>query len=178
DSTIDGAIFAASLMHAVELVDRAIAEPVEGTVITVLRCAAEKAEHTARQPDPVAAQCYERHMTTQCRACRLGLEHCHGALIHHSFSSAIAAEPELARRRYAVVRQVPALRERADDLPSFQLSHTTTLCPGNPLGVKGCGEAGAIGSSAAVINAITDAIGNNKLEMPATPDRVWHAIQG
>ena len=67
---------------------------------------------------------------------------------------------------------------RADDLPSFKLSHTTTLCPGNPLGVKGCGEAGAIGSSAAVINAITDAIGNNKLEMPATPDRVWHAIHG
>jgi aerobic carbon-monoxide dehydrogenase large subunit len=67
---------------------------------------------------------------------------------------------------------------RADDLPSFSLSHTTTLCPGNPLGIKGCGEAGAIGASAAVINAITDAIGNNKLEMPATPDRVWHAIHG
>ena len=67
---------------------------------------------------------------------------------------------------------------RADDLPSFNLSHTTTLCPGNPLGVKGCGEAGAIGASAAVINAITDAIGNNGLEMPATPDRVWHAIHG
>jgi carbon-monoxide dehydrogenase large subunit len=67
---------------------------------------------------------------------------------------------------------------RADDLPSFKLSHTPTLCPSNPLGVKGCGEAGAIGSSAAVINAITDAIGNNRLEMPATPDRVWHAIQG
>ena len=67
---------------------------------------------------------------------------------------------------------------RADDLPSFKLSHTPTLCPGNPLGVKGCGEAGAIGASAAVINAITNAIGNNKLEMPATPDRVWHAIHG
>jgi carbon-monoxide dehydrogenase large subunit len=67
---------------------------------------------------------------------------------------------------------------RADDLPSFKLSHTTTLCPGNPLGVKGCGEAGAIGASAAVINAITDAIGNNNLDMPATPDRVWHAIHG
>jgi carbon-monoxide dehydrogenase large subunit len=65
---------------------------------------------------------------------------------------------------------------RADDLPSFKLSHTTTLCPGNPLGVKGCGEAGAIGSSAAVINAITDAIGNNAMEMPATPDRVWRAM--
>ncbi|HWV95649.1 MAG TPA: xanthine dehydrogenase family protein molybdopterin-binding subunit [Xanthobacteraceae bacterium] len=66
---------------------------------------------------------------------------------------------------------------RADDVPSYKLQHTTTLCPGNPLGVKGCGEAGAIGASAAVINAITDAIGNNKLDMPATPDRVWHAIQ-
>ena len=65
---------------------------------------------------------------------------------------------------------------RADDLPSFQLSHTTTLCPGNPLGIKGCGEAGAIGASAAVINAITDAIGKNNLEMPATPDRVWRTI--
>ena len=66
---------------------------------------------------------------------------------------------------------------RADDVPSYKLQHTTTLCPGNPLGVKGCGEAGAIGASAAVINAITDAIGNNSLEMPATPDRVWHAIR-
>jgi aerobic carbon-monoxide dehydrogenase large subunit len=67
---------------------------------------------------------------------------------------------------------------RADDLPSFNLSHTTTLCPGNPLGVKGCGEAGAIGAAAAVINAITDAIGTEKIEMPATPARVWAAIQG
>ncbi|WP_454642249.1 xanthine dehydrogenase family protein molybdopterin-binding subunit [Bradyrhizobium liaoningense] len=65
---------------------------------------------------------------------------------------------------------------RADDVPSFNLSHTTTLCPGNPLGIKGCGEAGAIGASAAVINAITDAIGKNTLEMPATPDRVWRTI--
>jgi carbon-monoxide dehydrogenase large subunit len=66
---------------------------------------------------------------------------------------------------------------RADDVPSYKLQHTTTLCPGNPLGVKGCGEAGAIGASAAVINAITDAIGNNHLDMPATPDKVWHAIR-
>ena len=66
---------------------------------------------------------------------------------------------------------------RADDLPLFKPSHHRPW-PGNPLGVKGCGEAGAIGASAAVINAITDAIGNNKLEMPATPDRVWHAIHG
>ena len=45
-------------------------------------------------------------------------------------------------------------------------------------GYKGCGEGGAIGATPAVINAITDAIGNNKLEMPASPDRVWHAIHG
>ena len=65
---------------------------------------------------------------------------------------------------------------RADDLPSFQISHQNTPCPGNPLGIKGCGEAGAIGSPPAVINAITDAIGNNDLLMPATPERVWAAI--
>ncbi|WP_077967935.1 xanthine dehydrogenase family protein molybdopterin-binding subunit [Ensifer adhaerens] len=65
---------------------------------------------------------------------------------------------------------------RADDLPSFQVSTSNTPCPGNPLGVKGCGEAGAIGSPPALINAITDAIGNNALTMPATPHKVWAAI--
>lgn len=65
---------------------------------------------------------------------------------------------------------------RADDLPSFQVSHQNTPCPGNPLGIKGCGEAGAIGSPPALINAITDAIGNNDLTMPATPQKVWAAI--
>ena len=44
----------------------------------------------------------------------------------------------------------------------IKLPGMTTLCPGNPLGIKGCGEAGAIGGSAAVINAIADAIGKNK----------------
>ena len=59
---------------------------------------------------------------------------------------------------------------RAGDLPSFDdVDHQCTPCPGNPLGIKGCGEAGAIGSPPAVINAITDAIGNNDLTMPATP---------
>jgi carbon-monoxide dehydrogenase large subunit len=66
---------------------------------------------------------------------------------------------------------------RADDLPSYTVSHETTICPGNPLGIKGCGEAGAIGSPPAVINAITNAIGNNDLSMPATPSKVWAAIQ-
>lgn len=65
---------------------------------------------------------------------------------------------------------------RADDLPSYTVTHTTTVCPSNPVGIKGCGEAGAIGSPPAVINAITNAIGNNDLEMPATPEAVWRAI--
>ncbi|MAP18006.1 MAG: carbon monoxide dehydrogenase [Aurantimonas sp.] len=65
---------------------------------------------------------------------------------------------------------------RAWDLPMFDVSTNETLCPGNPLGMKGCGEAGAIGSPPAVINAITDAIGNNDLTMPATPQKVWRAL--
>lgn len=66
---------------------------------------------------------------------------------------------------------------RADDLPSYNVNHASTVCPNNPLGMKGCGEAGAIGSPPAVINAITDAIGNNDLAMPATPLAVWKALQ-
>ncbi len=66
---------------------------------------------------------------------------------------------------------------RAADVPSFQVSHHETLCPNNPLGMKGCGEAGAIGSPPAIINAITDAIGNNDLSMPATPEKVWRAMR-
>ena len=66
---------------------------------------------------------------------------------------------------------------RADDLPSFKVSTSNTPCPSNPLGIKGCGEAGAIGSPPAVMNAITDAIGNNDLTMPATPQKVWAALQ-
>ena len=67
---------------------------------------------------------------------------------------------------------------RAADVPSFQVSTSNTPCPGNPLGIKGCGEAGAIGSPPAVINAITDAIGSNDLTMPATSEKVWAARQG
>ncbi|MDX8521221.1 xanthine dehydrogenase family protein molybdopterin-binding subunit [Mesorhizobium dulcispinae] len=65
---------------------------------------------------------------------------------------------------------------RADDLPSFKVSTSNTPCPGNPLGVKGCGEAGAIGSPPAVINAITDALGVVDIAMPASPSTVWSAI--
>lgn len=67
---------------------------------------------------------------------------------------------------------------RADDLPSFNVQTAAgTPCTHNPLGVKGCGEAGAIGSPAAVINAICDAIGVKDLPMPATPCTVWTAMQ-
>ncbi|MBE3638685.1 xanthine dehydrogenase family protein molybdopterin-binding subunit [Mangrovicoccus algicola] len=67
---------------------------------------------------------------------------------------------------------------RADDVPFYTITHNATVCPGNPLGMKGCGEAGAIGSPPAVINAVTDAIGTNDLSMPATPMKVWQALAG
>ncbi len=69
---------------------------------------------------------------------------------------------------------------RADDLPSFRVGTKETPCTHNPLGVKGCGEAGAIGAPAAVMNAIVDALaplGVRDVEMPATSERVWRAIQ-
>jgi aerobic carbon-monoxide dehydrogenase large subunit len=67
---------------------------------------------------------------------------------------------------------------RADDLPAYKLGFTVTPCPSNPMGVKGCGEAGAIASPPAVINAVTDALGVKEFDMPATPARVWQALQG
>jgi len=66
---------------------------------------------------------------------------------------------------------------RADNLPVMKIGMTVTKCPSNPLGIKGCGEAGAIASPAAVINAITDAIGTEAIAMPATPSAVWVALQ-
>jgi len=66
---------------------------------------------------------------------------------------------------------------RASDVPMFQVDTRSTPCTHNPLGVKGCGEAGAIGAPAAVINAICDAIGVKDVEMPATSERVWRAIR-
>jgi len=69
---------------------------------------------------------------------------------------------------------------RADDVPSYQLETRVTACTHNPLGVKGCGEAGAIGAPAALMNAITDALqvyGINDLPMPASPQTVWNTIQ-
>ena len=65
---------------------------------------------------------------------------------------------------------------RADDLPSFAVDTTVTPCTHNPLGAKGCGEAGAIGSPAAIINAVTDALKVKDIAMPASPERVWRAV--
>ncbi len=67
---------------------------------------------------------------------------------------------------------------RADDLPDFQVDTTVTPCTHNPLGVKGCGEAGAIGSPAAIMNAVTHALGTKDIAMPATPEKVWRAVRG
>jgi carbon-monoxide dehydrogenase large subunit len=69
---------------------------------------------------------------------------------------------------------------KADNLPNIELTTNTTLCTHNVLGVKGCGEAGTIGSTPAVINAVVDALselGVTDVPIPATPERVWRAIR-
>jgi len=68
----------------------------------------------------------------------------------------------------------------AAELPSFETTHTETPTPLNPLGAKGIGESGTIGSTPAVQNAVVDALsylGIRHLDMPATPERVWRAIE-
>jgi aerobic carbon-monoxide dehydrogenase large subunit len=68
---------------------------------------------------------------------------------------------------------------RAEHLPSFDLGFNGTRCNTNPLGVKGCGEAGTIAAFPAVTNAILDAlatIGVTEFQGPATPSRIWQAI--
>ena len=70
---------------------------------------------------------------------------------------------------------------RADNLPNITVGTESTLCTHNPLGVKGCGEVGAIGSPPAVINAIIDALkdyGVRHLDMPATGEKLWSIIRG
>src|SRR5438552_2181959 len=67
----------------------------------------------------------------------------------------------------------------AGDLPGFETAETTTPSPVNPLGVKGVGEAGTIAASAAVINAIVDALqpfGVKDIDMPASPEKLWHLM--
>ena len=66
---------------------------------------------------------------------------------------------------------------RAADVPSYQVGMTKTTCPSNPLGIKGCGEAGAIAAPPAVINALTDALGHEHVPMPASPQVLWQAAR-
>ncbi|GAC1385259.1 MAG: molybdopterin-dependent oxidoreductase [Ktedonobacteraceae bacterium] len=65
----------------------------------------------------------------------------------------------------------------ASELPNFELDHTVTLTPVNPLGVKGVGEAGTIGSTPAIAAAVIDALGVKHLDMPYKPEKVWQIIQ-
>jgi len=69
---------------------------------------------------------------------------------------------------------------RADDLPSFDLGFNGTRCTTNPLGVKGCGEAGAIAAFPAIVNAIADALaplGVANFTGPATAQKIWRAMR-
>jgi carbon-monoxide dehydrogenase large subunit len=70
---------------------------------------------------------------------------------------------------------------RADNMPSFNLKMNEVPCRTNPLGVKGCGEAGTVGALAAATNAVVDALqdyGVLHVDMPATQQRVWAIING
>jgi carbon-monoxide dehydrogenase large subunit len=69
---------------------------------------------------------------------------------------------------------------RANDIPNMSVATENTMCTHNPLGSKGCGEVGAIGSPPAVINAVVDALkahGVRHLDMPATAPKLWSIIQ-
>jgi carbon-monoxide dehydrogenase large subunit len=66
---------------------------------------------------------------------------------------------------------------RADDLPRFDISFRNIPCKNNILGVKGSGEAGAIGAPQAIIAAVTDALGVTHIDMPATPAAIWDVLQ-
>jgi carbon-monoxide dehydrogenase large subunit len=70
---------------------------------------------------------------------------------------------------------------RADQLPSFELFRTVTPTPVNPLGAKGVGEAGTIGSTPAMVNAVVDALsplGVEHIDMMLRPEKLWRIIQG
>ena len=70
---------------------------------------------------------------------------------------------------------------RADDLPSFDLTIMEDVpCTTNDLGVKGAGEAGAVGAPPAMVNAVLDALaplGVTTIDMPLTPEKIWRAIR-
>ncbi|RMF09815.1 MAG: xanthine dehydrogenase family protein molybdopterin-binding subunit [Alphaproteobacteria bacterium] len=67
---------------------------------------------------------------------------------------------------------------RADDAPSYRVAFTETKSTSNPVGMKGCGEAGAIAAPPAIINAICDALDVDDVPMPATPERLWRIANG
>jgi aerobic carbon-monoxide dehydrogenase large subunit len=72
------------------------------------------------------------------------------------------------------------LMPSAAELPSFETSNTQTPSPLNPLGAKGIGESGTIGSTPAVHSAVVDALGHlgvRHIDMPCTPEKVWRAIE-
>ena len=69
---------------------------------------------------------------------------------------------------------------RAEDLPALEFAYNVVPCRTNPLGVKGAGEAGAIGAPPALMNAVLDALaelGIDHLDMPLTPEYLWRALR-
>ena len=66
---------------------------------------------------------------------------------------------------------------RADDMPDLDISYNEIPCLTNPLGAKGAGEAGTIGSLPAIIGAIADALNVAHIDMPATPEKIWRALR-
>ena len=66
---------------------------------------------------------------------------------------------------------------RADNFPEFQLGFTCTKATTNPLGVKGCGEAGSIAAPVTVMNAVINALDGREIQMPATAEKVWRACK-
>jgi carbon-monoxide dehydrogenase large subunit len=70
---------------------------------------------------------------------------------------------------------------KAHNLPRFELDNTVTPSPVNPMGVKGVGEAGTIGSTPCIVNAVVDALkpfGVRHIDMPLRPEKLWKLMQG
>ncbi len=66
---------------------------------------------------------------------------------------------------------------RASDIPDYIMGSTVTPSTSNPLGIKGVGEAGTIGATPAIANAVMDALGVRHLDLPLTPEKVWRAMR-
>jgi aerobic carbon-monoxide dehydrogenase large subunit len=91
------------------------------------------------------------------------------ALMERAVYDAETGQPAVSFMDYAM--------PRADDFPAFELTFNPSRCTTNPLGVKGCGEAGAVALYPAILNAVTDALGVDRFDGPATPERVWRAMR-